>query len=72
MESTHVRLRLERIRAQLVSEVGIEQEPRVDACFEQAVRDLLPSARITDFLPTLVERRARACIASEDRASAVL
>ena len=63
-ESAHVRLRLERVRAQLASEVAGEQEPHVDACFEQAVRDLVPSARITDFLPALVERRARACIAS--------
>jgi len=63
-ESAHVRLRLERVRAQLVTEVAGAQESRVAACFEQAVRDLVPSARITDFLPALVERRARACIAS--------
>jgi hypothetical protein len=68
MESEHLRLRLERIRAQLASEAG-EDESRVGACFEQAVRDLLPSARITDFLPTLVERRARACMASGEKAS---
>jgi len=72
MESAHLRQRLERIRVQLASEAGHENEPRVGACFDQAVRDLLPSARITDFLPTLVERRARACIASADQASAAL
>jgi hypothetical protein len=72
MESAYLRQRLERVRAQLVSEVGDEHEPHVGACFEQAVRDLLPSARITDFLPALVERRARACMASADRRSRAL
>jgi hypothetical protein len=72
MESAHLRLRLERIRAQLATEVADEHESRVSACFEQALRDLLPSARITDFLPALVERRARACIASTDRRAPVL
>jgi hypothetical protein len=63
-ESPQLRQRLERVRAQLAGELGHEYEPRVGSCFEQAVRDLLPSARITDFLPTLVERQTRACIAS--------
>ena len=63
-DSAHLHQRLERVRAQLAGELDNGHESRIGACFEQAVRDLLPSARITDFLPTLVERQARACVAS--------
>ena len=67
-ESAHLEHRLDRVRRQLATELDATDPERISTCFERARRELLANARITDFLPTLVEREARACIASAARA----
>lgn len=61
---TELRAKLVAVEKQLTEELGDADRASIARCFERAVAELLPGARITDFLPVLAYRRARACVAA--------
>ena len=61
---TQVRAKLGKVEKQLTDEFGDADRASISRCFDQAVAALVPGARITDFLPVLTYRHARACISA--------
>jgi len=54
--------KLRTVEKQLIDDFADADRASVSRCFDQAVAALVPGARITDFLPVLAYRQARACI----------
>ena len=60
--NAQLQAKLEAVEAQLAEDLADADRTSISHCFEQAVAELLPGARITDFLPVLTYRHARACV----------
>lgn len=59
---TELHAKLKRVEKQLADDFGDADRASISRCFERAVAELVPGARITDFLPVLTYRHARACV----------
>jgi hypothetical protein len=59
---TALKAKLKRVEEQLTDDFGDADRKLICPCFDKAVAELVPGARITDFLPVLTYRHARACV----------
>jgi len=61
---TELHAKLKTVEKQLADDFGDVDRALISRCLDRAVAELVPGARITDFLPLLTYRHARACVSA--------
>jgi hypothetical protein len=63
-EDVQMNARLKAVEERLAREFAGDGYANVSGCFERIAAELVAQARITDYLPVLVDRYTRACISA--------